>query len=339
MLSPRSPATSFEEPEPVDAQIKDLTEKAAAIAHEGRPTAALALLEECLRVSPGYLPARRCRAAALVELGRFAEARPELVQRLTLQPEAKTHLEEMLAMCDAALVPHPAVPTVEQRGPGSIAVRLSCPADRLPAAANMWARRISAALETSFKGRIPVRWWEETVSPKCVWIDAGPEGGLVGRVCLRRDPEQADRLLIDSTTAGMTPVRPLVSRFFNGLYVLAGIAGLIFWVWLIVKDWNRIWNRLSFSDSGDRASKLEIYLLAIGWLICPVIFIVPVGILGSWITAPFEKRSAERLPEFARREIDPVVSSAVAEACANAQTDPTTRVDLGLGSQHFKARA
>jgi hypothetical protein len=216
---------------------------------------------------------------------------------------------------------------VEQRGPGSITVSLDDARDRR-SVQNAWALRVRGALETALQGRAPVRWWTDGPT---VWVDVGPEGRLLGRVRLSWSAA-GNRLDIESTTDGVEVDSPPLSKFFDVLVIVAGVAGLVAWVALLVWDWDRVWNRLSSSSSAERASKLELFLLAIGWFLGPVLLILPVTSLADAIMDRFRRGAAARNVDFSRRELDPVVTAAVNAACTEATSNAATRVALALGS-------
>lgn len=98
-------------------------------------------------------------------------------------------------------------------------------------------------------------------------------------------------------------------KFFGFVGMVAAIAAFGLWVWFAIHDWSRIWSRISFKDTADRASKLEVAWLLLGWAMGPVFAIFGAGMLGDWCDGKLRKLREGRLAAFAKAELDAVVDS------------------------------
>jgi len=77
-----------------------------------------------------------------------------------------------------------------------------------------------------------------------------------------------------------------VGRLFGVLAVLGAIAAFGLWVWFAITDWSRIWNRIASTfgaDREDKASKLEVGWLAVGWALGPAVAALVISMVGGWL--------------------------------------------------------
>lgn len=254
----------------------ELIRKAVALGDERRFVESLACLEECLRANPGWPPARSMRAANLIELGRHREALPEIHEMLAAHPDLKPLLLEMKAACDAALPAR--TPETE-------------------------ARRLAGALGEKYKGRFEVR---ETPAEKVLWVDLLHGTTLQGRVKITWE----SGALSAAATSEIDPASVKdFDRFFGFLGMVGAIAAFGFWVWFAIKDWSRIWSRLSFANTPDRASKLEVAWMLVGWAMGPFFAIFVAGVIGDWCNDRVRRFREGRLAAFAKAELQAAVDS------------------------------
>lgn len=250
--------------------------KAVALGDEGKFADALACLEACLRANPGWPPARTMRAANLIELGRHREAMPEVEEMLASQPDLKPLLLEMKAACAAALPPR------------------TSEAD---------ARRLAAALKAKYQGRFAA---QETVVEKSLWVDLLRGTTLQGRVKITWE----SGILFAETSSTIDPNSVKVfKKFFEFVGMVAAIGAFGIWVWFAIHNWSRIWNRLSFAETADRASKLEVGWLLVGWAVGPAFVFFGADMIGDWCDGKLRRFREGRLAAFAQSELQAAVNS------------------------------
>jgi hypothetical protein len=165
------------------------------------------------------------------------------------------------------------------------------------------ARRLAAALAEKYKGRFEIR---ETPAEKGLWVDLLRGTTLEGRV----------KMTWESGSLATTPsseIDPASVKVFDKFFAFLGMVGAIaafgFWVWFAIKDWSRIWNRISFAETAERASKLEVAWLLVGWAMGPFFVIFVASVIGEWCNDKVRKFREGRLAAFAKAELHAAVDA------------------------------
>lgn len=204
-----------------------------------------------------------------------------------------------------------------------------------------WGGRLNEMLTEHYLGRLKVDWTLDqdayNQNPPAIlqWFALRKGSRLMGHIRLAWNPNQPDSLQIrtDSRTLPEAPTPP-----DPGVPVLdwvAALAGLGAWLWFAILDWHRIWNRVSTFSGGydaEHATKLEIYLLALGWALGPILAIVLLQILRAGFGALGRAWQRLILWAFAKRELDQVLEQLIQNHLRACRED--IQACLALGQAH-----
>ncbi len=160
-------------------------------------------------------------------------------------------------------------------------------------------------------------------------IDVLEGSRLRGRVRLGWDASNPGALAVGATSDGAPRVATAVGRLARFLGLVGAVLVFGSWVWFCIEDAGRVWNRIkSFGGPGpDRASKLEIGWMAVGWAVGPVFVFIGFSALAGWFDGIAARARTRSLARFARRELDARVGEVVERIAADA--DPSVRAQLG----------
>lgn len=165
------------------------------------------------------------------------------------------------------------------------------------------ARRLAAALAAKYQGRFEAR---ETTTGKGLRLDLLRGSTLQGQVRITWE----SGTLSASATSELDPGSVKVfDKFFGFVGMVAAVAAFGLWVWFAIHNWPRIWNRISFAQSEDRASKLEVGWLLVGWAMGPAFVILGADGIGGWCDGKLRKFREGRLAAFAKRELQAAVDA------------------------------
>jgi hypothetical protein len=206
---------------------------------------------------------------------------------------------------------------------------------------NAWGGRLKMQLAEHYAGRLEVVWTdaEEASGQRppgiLQWLTLRQEARLMGRIRLAWHPGRPDSLQIRTEMKALPeapiPLEPVL-KTLTGVAVVAALGG---WVWFVIQDWHRVWNRVSSFSGGydaEHASKLEVYLVLLGWVIALGVAAVVMGILRLGFDGFGRLRQRVRVWAFARRELDQVLERLLGdrlEACRGNIQDC-----LNLGQAH-----
>jgi hypothetical protein len=191
------------------------------------------------------------------------------------------------------------------------------------ATARAWAERIAAAVEHRGAGRwttrvatVPRRTAGGEEEGSDGWVDVFAGSRLRGRVRVAWTRTRPAELVVEATSVDAPHRKARLARVVEALGIAAALGAFGLWVWFAIHDWTRIWTRVtSFSGPGpDRASKLEIGWLCVGWAMGPVFAWLGFGLVAAWIDGTAQRWEIRRLDAFARRELDGVVRATLERA-------------------------
>lgn len=167
------------------------------------------------------------------------------------------------------------------------------------------------------------------------WLTLRKGSRLMGHIRLAWNSNQPDNLQIRTDSRTLPDAATLEDPGVPVLDWVAALAGLGAWLWFAIVDWHRIWNRvfsLSFGYDAEHATKLEIYLLALGWALGPILAIVILQIIRGGVDAVAGSWHRLVVWVFARRELDKVVEKLLQDRLQACREDP--QVCLALGQAH-----
>ena len=301
----------------------------------GEHAEALVLAEQCLAVTPGWMPARGVRALALVELGRAREALEEVRDLARLQPDASGLLDEVAARCERALASE-AGPRVRDEGPRQV-VRVTSRGGKAPRAlAEAWAAHLHAALDRQVRPRLAATRAPPTAEGEpggpAHEIDVQRGTRILGRVLVTAVAGSPDEVVIEAAAPDARASAPLLVGVVLSLGVVGALAAFGLWIHFCGVAWPRVWNRISSFDGPGpgRASKLEVFWLLLGWGVGPLFTYMGFAALAGWIGRVAQRLRARQLRSQAGDALEAIVRSIVAAVQVEADRDPAVRAALGL---------
>lgn len=205
-----------------------------------------------------------------------------------------------------------------------------------PTVARNWVRRLKAALDARFSAGHTVTWTAQEPAagvPYVQFLDVAQAGRAVGRLRVTWDPARGEALRIEPTAEGLPVEKTALGSLLGLLAVGGALAAFGLWVWFAIHDWSRVWNRVASTfgpDREDRATKLEVGWLLVGWAVGPAFVGFGVGALGDKVDRAAAGRRARRVEAFGRTELEPLIVASVEEGRAAARADEQTAADLGV---------
>ena len=221
-------------------------------------------------------------------------------------------------------------------------IRITGPQETIPAdIANAWCVRLRDRLAERYPGPYTVAWTEDKEAPARTpaglrhWLTLRREGTLQGRISLAWDQTRPGLVRIRTEVASLPAPDIRIGGLLDVLDWVLGAAGFGLWIWFVVGDWRRVWNRVSTFASGydaTHATKLEVFWLMLGWALSPAIAVMLVEFLRARIEILAEAWQRRRVRAFTRKDLDRVLDSLVQEVLN--ETTRVPEVCLALGQAH-----
>jgi len=207
---------------------------------------------------------------------------------------------------------------------------------------NAWGAGLRDRLIERYLGRLTVAWTEDKEAqartPPALrhWLTLQRGDALQGRIGLVWEQARPDVLETRTEVDGLPEPKLRFSLLLDILGWTLTLVAFGCWVWFVVVDWQRIWNRVSTFGSGydaTHATKLEVLWLLVGWALSPAIAIGIVALIRAQIEAAAATWQRLRVQAFHKKELNQSLESMVQEALGEAAKDG--KACLALGQAHI----
>lgn len=211
---------------------------------------------------------------------------------------------------------------------------------------NAWGAALRDGLSQRYAHGFELSWTQEEEAsqqnPPVIlhWLTLKKGPDLVGRIRLAWESEEPGLLRIHMETEHL-PEPPIpLDRFLDVLAVAGAILAFGGWIWFVIQDWHRVWNRVSSFAGGydaEHATKLEVFLVLVGWAMAPITAIFLVEIVRGRFKALGQWAQRRRVQTFAQQELEGVLTDLLQKQLQGCQTDAQACLRLGQahpGSPH-----